>query len=154
MKTISRTASKAAAVSVAALCLTFGLTANADAATYDGQDAISSGCASSAITAASTNIAMNDGTVVGQIQLRYSTGCRTTWARLLSYRQPTGTAQVYRNSDYTLYQCGSSLSWVGSLGAYSCYTPMVNDAGVTSVAIGSAYYDASTSTGGFATAAY
>lgn len=128
-------ARKPLAVASAAIALTVGLSGSADAAAYDGQDPISSGCANSAITARSNAIYVG-GTQVGTIELRYSTSCRTAWARVRS-TGPYGTATVTRTSNWDWYRC-DSLSWNASMGQYTCYTQMLNDAGVESFARGSA----------------
>ncbi|GIH07833.1 hypothetical protein Rhe02_59000 [Rhizocola hellebori] len=109
----------------------------ANAATYDGQDPIASGCASSVITARLANIRGYDGiTIVGQIQLRYSTACRTVWGRIVAYYNDYNAhAYVNRNSDGAWYNCVNP-TWSNNLAAYSCYTPMLNDANVTSYADG------------------
>ncbi|MFJ2576206.1 DUF2690 domain-containing protein [Kitasatospora aureofaciens] len=121
------------------LLLGLGLTGNAQAAAYDGQDPISAGCAGDAITAQETQIW--DGYTNkydGKIQLRYSPSCRTVWGRVIAYGGVgQGMAQVYRNSDNAYQQCMiSGGNWNDSLGGYSCYTPMLNDAGVTGYATG------------------
>jgi hypothetical protein len=100
------------------------------AAVYDGQSPISSGCANTAITARSSSISTQSqlGHVVGRIDLRYSRSCRTVWARILARERPSGWAGVERQRDGALQECWS-LSWSDSLGAWSCFTPMLNDAG-------------------------
>ncbi|MEV0412564.1 DUF2690 domain-containing protein [Streptomyces sp. NPDC050448] len=126
---------KAVAVTTASIALALGLSGNASAAAYDGQDPISSGCANTAITAKSSAIYVGS-TQVGTIELRYSTACRTVWGRVRS-TGPYGHATVTRTSDYEWNYCGS-LSWNSSMGQYSCYTTMLNDAGVSSYATGAA----------------
>lgn len=108
----------------------------ASAAAYDGQDPIATGCANTVTTPRSAQIYAGDGTIIGQIQLRYSTGCRTVWGRILAYyNNYNAHAYVYRNTDGAWQNCENS-TWSSSLGAYSCYTPMLNDANVTSYAWG------------------
>lgn len=126
---------KSLAVATASIALAVGLTGSAGAAAYDGEDPIASGCANTAITARSTAIYVND-TRVGTIELRYSTACRTVWGRVLS-TGPYGTARIVRTSDWEWDTCASA-SWNSSLGKYTCYTPMLNDAGVESYAQGTA----------------
>jgi hypothetical protein len=109
----------------------------AQAATYDGRDPVSSGCSRSAITARQASIYAGS-TRVGVAQLRYSTSCRTVWGRTIAYYSPKGLTQVKRNSDGA-YQSCVGFAWVSSLGGYSCYTPMLNDRGVTSYATGWAW---------------
>ncbi|MDX3246667.1 DUF2690 domain-containing protein [Streptomyces sp. ME18-1-4] len=132
---IPSVAAKALSVGAAAAALVVGLTGSASAAAYDYEDPISSGCANTAITAQSTGIYVGS-TRVGTIELRYSTGCRTVWARVKS-TGPYGGATVTRTSDYDWDRCGS-LSYNSSMGQYTCYTRMLNDAGVESYAHGSA----------------
>ncbi|MER7750591.1 DUF2690 domain-containing protein [Kitasatospora sp. NPDC097643] len=136
MKTL---ATKAAAVTAVSLLLGLGLAGNAQAAARDGQDPISAGCAGDAITAKEAQIW--DGytnSYDGKIQLRYSPSCRTIWGRVIAYKGVgIGMSQVYRNSDNAYQQCTiASGNWNDSLGGYSCYTPMLNDAGVTGFATG------------------
>jgi glycosidase len=114
----------------------------AQAAAYDGQDPVASGCSNTALTLQSVPFNYNGG-VVGHIELRYSTNCRTVWARLTS-KTSNGLAHVWRQSDSANYQCGGqspgSLAWSSTLSAYSCYTVMLNDANVTSFAYGEIQY--------------
>jgi hypothetical protein len=112
------------------------LNSPAQAATYDGVDPISSGCAATAITAETASIrnAAHTG-VIGYIDLRYSTHCRTVWGRVRTTATDSATAGLTRNSDSAHEYCGPS-TWSSDLGAYSCYTPMLNDANVTSSASG------------------
>ncbi|MFE7955636.1 DUF2690 domain-containing protein [Streptomyces sp. NPDC057413] len=132
---MSSTAAKILSVGAASAALVVGLTGSANAAAYDYQDPISSGCANTATTARSTAVYVGS-TRVGTIELRYSTGCRTVWARVTS-TGPYGDAAVTRTSDWEWDHC-DTLSYSSSLGAYSCYTNMLNDAGVESYAQGSA----------------
>jgi Protein of unknown function (DUF2690) len=109
------------------------------AATYDGQDPNSSGCARTASTVRSANVYVQGDPslgLVGRIQLRYSSACRTVWARVLLYTEPTGGfAEVVRNTDGSTQECNDAF-WQQSLGAYSCYTMMLNDRNVTSYGYG------------------
>ena len=108
----------------------------AQAATYDNVDPTSTSCANTASTVKSASLVASDGTVVGSIELRYSSACRTVWARVngSGYRQydsagPGG--EVIRNSD------GKTLSTIHCNSSHSsCYSNMLNDAGVTSYARG------------------
>lgn len=101
----------------------------------DGRDPINYGCASTAITAESANIYMGS-TKIGEAQLRYSTACRTVWGRVLSYDTSSAAAFVQRNTDKRAYTC-NNVTYSQTLGAYSCYTPMLYDGGPTSDAGGS-----------------
>lgn len=124
----------------------------AQAAPYDGGNPVSSGCARSVITARQATI-YADGTPVGVVQLRYSTSCRTVWGRTIAYYSPKGLTQVKRNSDGA-YQSCVGFTWVSSLSGYSCYTPMLNDRGVTSYATGWAWTSGERSVGSARTASY
>ena len=122
------------------LPLTVGA-ASAQAATYDNVDPSSTSCANSASTVSSASIKTSSGQTLGQVELRYSSTCRTVWARVSGggYKAaeaagPTG--KIVRNSDgkvLYLTHCNSDHS--------SCYSNMLNDAGVTSYAVG--YNDSS-----------
>lgn len=122
---------------VAATLLTFGLVSTqapiASAAAYDGQlPGVGNTCDASASTVRQADIG-----TLGWIELRYSSVCRTAWARVYSYNgyQPSvafsSTAKVHRNSDGLQYSCTFTTA-----GQHSCYTKMVNDSGVTSYAWG------------------
>ncbi|TDU04990.1 uncharacterized protein DUF2690 [Streptomyces sp. 846.5] len=127
-----------AATGLTAATLALSLPTQASAATYDGQDPAASGCSSTAVTAKSAPIYRGDGAQVGTIQLRYSTKCRTVWARIITPYN-AGIAVVHRNTDNATEACPintNTLKWSSSLGDYSCYTPMLNDANVTSYAWG------------------
>ncbi|GAA2796227.1 DUF2690 domain-containing protein [Streptomyces showdoensis] len=138
---LRRTAQAGTALLLAAgaLSLTGG---SAQAATYDGNDPASTSCGGTTSTVRSA--AMYDptfGTHLGTIELRYNSGCRTAWARVsLDYAQfncgnasagkACAQAKVVRNSDGRSYSC------TVAVGSSSCYTRMVNDAGVSSYAEG------------------
>jgi hypothetical protein len=112
----------------------------AAAATYDGTDPSATGCASSGSTVESKYGKTAVGTTIVFVELRYSSSCRTTWARVTTVGLPgckpgvdfCGLAIVRRNSDGKQYTCEIPKGGVG------CYTKQVNDAGVTSFAQGSA----------------
>jgi Protein of unknown function (DUF2690) len=101
----------------------------------DGKDPESTGCASTAITAEYANIFDAYAERIGQLQLRYSTACRTVWARVIAFGSTSGSALAERNSDGLGYTC-TGLTYSQTLGAYSCYTLMLYDGGVTSFASG------------------
>jgi len=127
---------------IAAVVVAVVTPGTAQAATYDGADPIATGCANTAITAKASNIYNEGVTVIGQIQLRYSTACRTVWARILAYDTPyQATGGVTRDTDLYTFYCHNP-TWSSSLGAYSCFTKMLNDRNVTSYAYGYAaqYY--------------
>lgn len=110
---------------------------SASALAYDGQDPEASGCASTAITAEQADISYN-GVTVGVVQLRYSTACRTVWSRVEAYtsRWAVGTAGVIRNSPASYEGWGNEtpVPWSSSDGAYTAWTPMLDDADMTSFA--------------------
>jgi hypothetical protein len=101
----------------------------------DGKDPESTSCASTAITAEYANIFDAYAERIGQIQLRYSTACRTVWARVIAFGLTKGSAVAKRNSDGLGFTC-TGLTYSQTLGAYSCYTLMLYDGGVTSYASG------------------
>lgn len=112
---------------------------SAFAAAYDGQDPNSSGCAKDARTVRSHAIYPNDNGDKVLLELRYSPSCRTAWARIALIPDPAIheilRASVVRNSDGKRYSCQ-----VDPFRGNSCYTKMVNDAGVTSYAYGEYQY--------------
>lgn len=113
----------------------------ANAAPYDGTDPIATGCANSAITARSA-YASSGGVNRLFVELRYSRTCKTAWARVTTMNMPNcassgtycATVHVSRHSD------GREESCRVPTGGHGCYTPQVNDNGVTSYAYGSVYY--------------
>lgn len=121
-------------------------TQSAVAAPYDGTDPAATGCASTARTIDARNL--NGGNA--RIELRYSSGCRTAWARITLQNgmrcvpgaDRCGLAQIVRNSDGQRYGCSTPAGT-----NTSCYTRQVNDSGVTSFAEGwldngaHSYYD-------------
>ncbi len=118
----------------------------AHASTLDGLDPIRSGCAGSAITAEIAGLVSSDGGISnGVIELRYSTVCRTVWARVITGFQH-GYALVHRNSGGSEF-CGTALTWSQSLYAYTCYTPMLDDSNMTSYAAGADFSASGTETG-------
>jgi len=127
----------------AALALTatgmVGLTSPASAYPgHDGKDPIKAGCAGDARTVRSAAILTHrTRKEVGLIELRYSRSCRSAWARITNfYTYVPGDAHqgfgyVHRNQDGKEYTCSPPR------GRHkSCYTRMVNDAGLTAYARG------------------
>lgn len=110
------------------------------ASTYDGKDPNKTGCAKGSYTKWSHRV-FRGTTVVGNIELRYSPHCRTVWSRVTSSDAictdggggPINCtyAEIDRNSDGKYEQ-----QWCS--GDY-CFSPMLNDSGVTSYASGAAY---------------
>ncbi|WP_333733077.1 DUF2690 domain-containing protein [Streptomyces sp. IBSBF 3010] len=136
----SSTAKRAAVVAASTLALALGMTGTSHALARDGLDPNASGCSSDAYTARQTHILDRDGrTYVGVVELRYSPACRTTWVRVQGDQSDLhGTVQ--RTQDYVKQYCGS-VNWSTSLGQYTCYSPMLNDAGYTSYAFGYAVHN-------------
>jgi hypothetical protein len=112
----------------------------AAAAAYDGTDPSATGCANSSSTVESKYGKTANGITIVFVELRYSSSCRTTWARVTTVGLPgckpgvdfCGLAIVHRNSDGKQYTCEIPSGGIG------CYTKQVNDANVTSFAQGSA----------------
>lgn len=98
------------------------------------QPASSSACASDAEIIYNVNITLSNGTVVGNLQLKYSPSCRATWARVTSKYAP-GDVYAYDQSS-----AGFGQSCSGTASApMGCNTGLVNDAGLTSYAYGQVY---------------
>lgn len=140
MKHVLRAIVAVSAVAVMTLALT---PSAALAAAYDGQMAASTSCANDVITGASRTVSTNTqlGTVLGEVQLRYSRTCRTVWARITSKVVDSNHlgGYVQRNSDGASYQC-SEFGYSNNLAAFYCLTPMLNDANVTSYVRGAFQY--------------
>ncbi|MFL6161511.1 MAG: DUF2690 domain-containing protein [Jatrophihabitantaceae bacterium] len=96
----------------------------------DGTDPQSSGCAATAETVASAWVNYP----YSKVELRYSTACRTTWARASGWPEdpdyPNDYAYIHRNSDGRQYTCYGGYTRQTT----SCYTRQVYDGGVTSYA--------------------
>jgi hypothetical protein len=127
-----RVAAVAGAVAVAGVLMT---AQTAYAAPYDGTYATDTGCDRTARTVSS--VALNGGNAI--VELRYSSGCRTAWARITLRNGMTcnpgddrcGFARITRNSDGLNYQRSTPAGT-----NVSTFTRQVNDAGVTSFAYG------------------
>ena len=66
---------------------------------YDGTDPIATGCANSAETVASKEVVL-DGQDVGDLQLRWSTTCKTNWGRFIDNSSGRWVdVYVYRQAD-------------------------------------------------------
>lgn len=143
------------AVSGTALALSGMFAGSASALTYDGQDPIASGCANTAITAESVPIRDSNGALLGYDDLRYSTACRTTWGRVRDIATSQGSSLLSRLSDGHQEWCGyGPLTWSQTLNAYTCYTPMLNDANVTSISGDNIYSNTGSLLGSAVTPAY
>lgn len=135
-----RKATLALAATVATVGTAVLVPSTAYAATYDGQDPNSTGCARTASTPRSASIFRQGNRTIdnriGYIELRYSSSCRTVWGRVVIFTEPTSDfVEVIRNSDGAVEGCYDAF-WQDSLHGYSCYTPMLNDRNVTSYAYG------------------
>jgi hypothetical protein len=135
MMSFTRSAAAMAAAVVTGLSL-LAIASPASAAAYDGTDPNSAGCASGAITARKAFDSI-DAVDLIEVDLRYSPRCKTAWARITLLGlgpcpsgAPCGYVTVHRNSDGRQYSCSIPA------GAHGCYSPQVNDNGVTSYATG------------------
>jgi hypothetical protein len=117
------------------------LTSHAQAASYDGQDPRTSGCANGAYVAKSATdryySSMYGQTVSVQANLWYSPTCRTVWAVVDNtvpgqYWSGMG-CNVWRNSDGKRYGCSRQS------GTNEMYSMMLNDKDVTSYATAWSY---------------
>ena len=102
----------------------------ANAATYDNKWPDETGCSNTAVTIYTVSQA------TGKLELRYSTACRTVWARITVYpnaliKDPQ--AWVVRNSDGRNNGGIVKISSPGD-GSIVAFSEMLNDAGVTSYA--------------------
>lgn len=97
---------------------------------YDGQNPETSSCKDTSKTAAKKELFCN-GRYYGVVELRYSTACRTVWARLRGVVQSGLWCKVHRNSD------GKELPYSHrSSDGKTVWTNMLNDKNVTSKASG------------------
>jgi len=121
----------------------------ASAVGYDGMSPYGSECYAKSKLAHETPI-YYEGKQLGNMQLWYSKKCRSTWARVVSFkaagpkggsRDNLGIAEIRRNSDGKKFHCFTSY------GNKSCNTPMVYDADVTSYAYGGILHGAWFKTG-------
>ncbi|MEU4623587.1 DUF2690 domain-containing protein [Actinoplanes sp. NPDC023801] len=135
---------KLAAATVVTAAAVMVAPAPAMAAVYDGVMASATPCATGAYTARQKTLTTNTqlSEVIAKIELRYSPSCRTVWARITSIKVTSDNLLGYvrRNSDWQGYEC-SEFGYSKNLGAQYCLTPMVNDAGVTSYALGGLKYN-------------
>jgi Protein of unknown function (DUF2690) len=110
----------------------------------NGKDPAATGCASTASTVA-TDTFVSTSAYKARVDLRYSSGCRTTWARIV-FTASSATSWANPYSDIipdgagTTYNC-TGVTYSSTLGGYSCYTPMHYDAGNTSHALGGVYFN-------------
>lgn len=110
-------------------------------------DPASTGCSATATTVKEVEAYEADGSgiAVGYIDLRYSTACRTTWARFVAFYpsedgEIDGAVSLVRNSDGRSESCQAyNTSFSSTLDGYTCYTDQLYDGGVTSYASGYVY---------------
>ena len=128
-----RTVAKATVIALAIPTALLAAAAPASASGWNGVNPANTVCANDARTVQSARLTTSGGSRA-IIELRYSPTCRTAWARIsgASVPQPHdssgGLARVQRN-DGLSYSCQA-----GSDG--TCFTAMVNDAGMRSHAYG------------------
>lgn len=129
----------AAAAAVAIGCVTLGTAGPATATEtrdWDGVDPRGTTCNTDARTVASAAITF-EGHRLGSIELRYSSSCRTAWARLHNDMDHvpgdahSGYADIVRDSDGLTFSC-----WSPPGPDTVCWTKMVDDAGTTAHAFG------------------
>jgi hypothetical protein len=99
----------------------------------NGASPTGSGCSSTAITAKTNAVLGINDLYLGEVQLRYSTACKTAWGKILSY-YPIGAGTIVR-SDGLNYVC-NSLEFDSGTNVYVCSTRMVYDHPYTSVGAG------------------
>jgi outer membrane protein assembly factor BamB len=105
----------------------------------DGTNPDSTGCSGTVILvddeAGAIHNTVTGVTYTANVQLRYSTGCRTIWARILT-TDPSVTVlgEIIRNSDGRTLSCTGLMALAGEFG---CFTNQLYDGGVTSHARGS-----------------
>jgi hypothetical protein len=109
-------------------------------ASCTGHPAASYTCVNDAEIIYSVNI-VNGSTVVGNIQLRYSPSCRATWARVISNLGFTSAAKVISSDASLGFQGCDGLGGAGT----GCNTDMIDDAGLTSHALGNVFLTAGVS---------
>ncbi|MGS2587523.1 DUF2690 domain-containing protein [Streptomyces hebeiensis] len=122
------------AVVAGAFGLTIAGAGQAQALAYDGTDPSATGCSSSSRTVASAPLKNRvTGSTVATIELRFSSSCKTAWARLtlVSGSQwdcgdpaagyACSKAKIVRNNDGRTYNCTIYE------GQTQCYTPQVYD---------------------------
>jgi len=113
----------------------------AAAATYDNVNPEGSACQNTATTVRSAVPHNNIGDHAGLVELRYSTACRTVWARVTGGKgdrdHADPHAKIHRNSDgKTLENTSANRATHCNSLRTVCWTSMLNDAGVTSYAWG------------------
>ncbi|MGS2587524.1 DUF2690 domain-containing protein [Streptomyces hebeiensis] len=113
------------------IALLFAHSGSAQAHAYDGTDPSATGCSSSGRTVASAALTNRPGNSLGTIELRFSSSCKTAWARITLRLQQwdcgsaaglaCSKAWVVRNNDGRTYSC------TVYTGQTQCYTPQVYD---------------------------
>ncbi|MDM5338525.1 DUF2690 domain-containing protein [Fictibacillus enclensis] len=98
---------------------------------YDGKAPSYNNCDDSAVTKKKLKITNDDGSYAN-LELRFSTTCKTAWAKITLSRPAKSdgeaTALVVRSTDNKQYGChNSGGNGEVNKGQTSCYTPMVYD---------------------------
>jgi hypothetical protein len=127
-----------ATLALTASSVVIGVAPGADAATIcsgtgcQGYAAAQTQCAKDAEIIYSVNKYVGS-TLAGNLQLKYSPSCRTTWARAVTYLDDEVKATDI--SSNAVMPCQSAV------GQNGCNTGMIYDAGITSHATAEVYYD-------------
>ncbi|MEC1663397.1 YjfA family protein [Bacillus halotolerans] len=109
-----------------------GAPAHAETHAYDGKSPYYNDCASSATTKKSSNLVNANNQVIGVVELKFSSTCKTAWAKITMNNTLTtsyeANAEITRNTDKKRYNCDSAGgNGKAVAGQKSCYTPMVYD---------------------------
>lgn len=119
---------------------------------WDGQFPDTTPCAASAKTVSQATI-YNGNAVIGYVQLRYSTTCRTVWGKVIAYyNQGVGERADVTRAHPGGHEACTWTQYSSSDKGYVCFTRMLYDAGTYSEAYGQApnwyggFADASTGT--------
>ncbi|MDS9998001.1 YjfA family protein [Bacillus atrophaeus] len=109
-----------------------GIPVNAETHSYDGKSPYYNDCDSSGSTKKSSNLVNANNQVIGVVELKFSSTCKTAWAKISMNNTLTSgyeaNAEITRNTDGKRYNCDSSGgNGKAVAGQKSCYTPMVYD---------------------------
>ncbi|AOL27934.1 MULTISPECIES: YjfA family protein [Bacillus] len=109
-----------------------GVPANAETHAYDGKSPYYNDCASTGSTKKSSNLVNASNQVIGVVELKFSSTCKTAWAKITMNNTLTSgfeaNAEITRNTDGKRYNCDSAGgNGKAVAGQKSCYTPMVYD---------------------------
>jgi Protein of unknown function (DUF2690) len=108
---------------------TSALTEIAHAAPYDGTSPTQTGCSNSVVNAGAANVRRSDNSILGFAELRYSSVCKTTWARFTTNSWTasagigcTGSSRCASVILQNLPSGSSLTSCVVPVGSSSCFT--------------------------------